>query len=100
MTCRVDGDNEGYRFELRPLVGSVIIRKLDASGGTRLASETINDGEEITASVRMEIQCTGDSIIARVNGLQVAAATDTDYTTGNLQIGAGVYTVNEGTGFR
>ncbi len=96
LACRVNGETEGYRFELRPLVGSVIIRKLDASGGVRLTSEQINGGEEITEPVRMELQCNGNSIIARIDGLQVATATDSDYTSGNLQIGAGVYTVNEG----
>jgi hypothetical protein len=92
LTCRDQGPqaNSGYRFSVMPATGRVELVRVDGGTETQLVAPvtapSVVTGSE---SNRLELVCAGSTITGRVNGVQVASATDATYGPGALLIGAG-----------
>jgi hypothetical protein len=94
LSCRDQGSaNSGYQLRVVPSSGLASIVRIDANAPTTLAGPlsppSLKRGTEVN---RLELQCQGNKLTARINGEDVATAQDLIYHDGGVLIGAGADT--------
>jgi hypothetical protein len=99
VTCRgQQGSNSGYRLALDVTNGTFQLERWDDGRFNALMpwqnSSLLKRGNQTN---RVELTCVGSTIIARINGTQVAVAQDTTYLEGNSWIGTGTFPRISGT---
>lgn len=87
--CRRDPSTDSeYRFGIWPVEGVFALTRWDNGVPTRLVPHTssaaINAGD---APNHLEMDCTGPTIIGRVNGTNLATITDATYSQGRFWMG-------------
>ena len=100
LECRGNSNGDGYRLT----VGSVLRGQFSLSVWRSGIEEKLVDGWNGESNIsymspivtgygrnRMELTCTGSSIRAKINGVQVASVQDYTYQTGEVWFGVGFY---------
>ncbi len=84
-------DEQQYRLEMQPATGSLRLLRFQAGVETDLMPWTpagaIRGGNETN---RVELTCAGETLRARINGVQMAEVQDSALQDGSLAISAGV----------
>jgi hypothetical protein len=79
-----------YRFWVYPDQVSFSLSRLDAGTSASLVPRRSSTAiQRDTATNRLELECRGSSITARINGVDVATVQDSTYREGGILIGVG-----------
>ena len=95
VLCRYTNKNDAFNFYYFLITndGYVGIAKMKDSNSQMLSSEkmTKSDAVNKTSTNHIRADCIGDQLTLYVNGAQVATATDSEYTGGDIGLIAGTF---------
>ena len=95
VLCRYSKKNDAYNFYYFVITsdGFVGIAKMKDSNSTLISSDKLQSSDAIqpTSTNHIRADCIGSSLTLYVNGTQVATATDSEYTGGDIGLLAGTF---------
>ena len=87
VACRYTADASGYALIVLTDVGLFAVARLDRGSQSILSEQRSNAIQRGTATNRIELSCTGNTISATANGQVLASVQDARYAEGAMLIG-------------
>ena len=92
LACRQQAGGDRYEFVVLPQSGVFVIQRWQQNQAAQLiasrSSSAFHTGGQIN---RLELNCRGTGLSARINGTDVATASDNTFAEGRIALGVGSY---------